>query len=167
MVATGRYRPAVSNGYAKPQYPLAKAFSNGNCVKQDHVSDLHGYTKAAKQGPIRLGNLYEKGADVAVNFKAAATLYHSASEKGHSAAQYALWLLHYGGKGVKRDNVQAYIWTNLGAPKDRDSKRRNDPVHLARDFMAQQMTPKQMKRAKTLDYSSPPPPSSLILQIQQ
>ena len=110
-------------------------------------SAKNDYTKAQ----YALGNLYEKGAGVAVNFKAAATLYRSAAEKGHSAAQYALGLLHYGRKEVKRDYVQAYVWTNLGASKDRNSKRRNDPVHLAKDFMAQQMTPKQMKRAKTLE----------------
>jgi TPR repeat protein len=105
------------------------------------------YTKAQ----YALGNLYEKGTGVSHNFERAAKLYRSAAEKGHSAAQYALGLLHYGGKGVKRDYVQAYVWTNLGATKDANSKRRNDPVHLVRDFMAQQMTPKQIKRAKLLE----------------
>ncbi|MGB0575381.1 MAG: tetratricopeptide repeat protein [Alphaproteobacteria bacterium] len=105
------------------------------------------YTKA--QYP--LGNLYEKGTGVSPDYKRAATLYRLAVEKGHSAAQYELGLLHYGGKGVKRDYVQAYIWTNLGANKGSKLKRRNDPVHLVRDFMAQQMTPKQIKQAKMLE----------------
>lgn len=110
-------------------------------------SAKNDFTKAQ----YALGNLYEKGSGVAVNYKAAAKLYQSAAEKGHSAAQYALGLLHYSGKGVKRDYVRAYVWTNLGASRDIKGKRTNDPVHLVRDFMAQQMTSKQMKRAKQLE----------------
>ena len=87
MVATGWYRLAASNGYTKSQYALAKAFSNGNVVKKDHVRALRRYTKAAKQvhrkETYELGLIYHNGQGAAANPKELIAYFKEAAPLGY------------------------------------------------------------------------------------
>ncbi|MGD8783769.1 MAG: SEL1-like repeat protein [Thioalkalispiraceae bacterium] len=53
---------------------------------------------------------------------------------GNAHAQYALGLVYAEGRGVKQDNIQAYIWLSRAVAQDDEDAR------LLRDMLLNQMT---------------------------
>ena len=52
----------------------------------------------------------------------AARLFRLAAEQGFAKAQYNLGLMYRLGKGVPKDDVQAYAWVNIGAAQIGDEE---------------------------------------------
>jgi TPR repeat protein len=78
------------------------------------------------------------------NYGEAVKWYGKAAEKGYTKAQYNLGLMYYGGNGVPKDFVQAYLWLSLAA----DQKFQDAAKNL--DFLVKKMSPGQITEAKKL-----------------
>ncbi len=57
------------------------------------------------------------------------------AEQGHAGAQVMLGVMYDYGRGVTKDNVQAYMWLNLAAVRGLETAR------TLRDRLAEKMTP--------------------------
>ena len=85
----------------------------------DHAFSLPIYKQLATQGDVRaeyrLGQLYESGGGVPLDYVTAISWYKKAAEKGHQGAQYNLGFLYYQGKGTRLEYVQAAMWWRRAA----------------------------------------------------
>ncbi len=81
------------------------------------------------------------------DYEEAVKWFRKAAEQGHAGAQYHLGICYYKGKGVARDFVEAYAWSNLGSNTEETSGRQRD--ELERKMSPQQVTAAQ-KRTKEL-----------------
>ena len=77
----------------------------------------------------------------------AAEWYRMAAEQGDIRAQYSLGVMYETGQGVSQDNVQAYLWYDLGA--SRPSVEQEQSIKN-RDSVASQMTPEEVAEAQRL-----------------
>jgi len=100
--------------------------------------------KGEAKAQYRLGVLYDKGQGVKQDRAKAARWYTKAAKQGFIPAQYNLAILYYNGQGVEQDLVLAYAWLQVTIARGyRQAK-------TARDAVAAQMTPKQVKDAKEM-----------------
>ncbi len=70
-----------------------------------------------------------------------------AAEQGFAPAQFNLALLYGEGRGIKRDDVQAYMWLNVAAANSRPGKFR-DLVAEERATAAGRLSPERLKKAR-------------------
>ncbi len=116
-----------------------EAFKRG-----DFASALKEWRPLAEQGhaiaQLRLGMMYAKGRGVPPDYAEAARWYRRAAEHCIAGAQYKLGVMYGAGQGVPQDYVQAHMWMTLAAV----------PGDLARDKLAEMMTPAQLAEAERL-----------------
>lgn len=62
------------------------------------------------------------------NLKAAADWYRKAAEQGYASAQRNLGVMYSDGRGVPKDEAQAYMWYNLAAALGNDRARSNRAI---------------------------------------
>ena len=78
--------------------------------------------RTAEQGDARaqyeLGEMYDKGEDVAANSTEAVKWYRKAAEQGHPGAQWQLGYKYEYGSGVAVDNVESLKWFRRAAEQD-------------------------------------------------
>lgn len=107
----------------------------------------------AEGGDLRsqwlLGILHLTGEDAPQDFAKAAKWFQRAAEQNHPAAQLNLGRIYQLGDGIPRDLVQAYKWMALASKSFPKSEAR-DQAMSARDIIAQQLNPQDLKRAKDL-----------------
>jgi len=72
------------------------------------------------------------------DYSTALRLWRPLAERGNSAAQSNLGFMYATGRGVPKNNVQAYMWFNIANAKTN------------RDFVAAMMTPRQIAEARRL-----------------
>jgi TPR repeat protein len=87
---------------------------------------------------FQLGRSYSR----AKNYEAAVEHYKKAAEAGYGIAQFNLGIMHYRGRGVRRDYVLAYMWFNVSAAQSSSA--------IARQNVARRMTPAQLTQAQKL-----------------
>jgi len=102
---------------------LGAGYEQGWFGKTNFAEALKWFRKAAEQGDrdaqTALGQMYENGDDVTQNYTIAAKWYKKAAEhvpdlNGASQGRTHLGMLYLDGRGVPRDDVQAYMWFRLG-----------------------------------------------------
>ena len=69
------------------------------------------------------------GPRCAQDYAQAAHWFQKAGEQDHAAAQYNLGFLYYEGKGVEKDDLQAFMWI------DRSANLGDDKAKRARETM--------------------------------
>ena len=81
--------------------------------------DFNATLQKAEQGNAvaqnKLGDIYEAGEKVPVNYTQAIYWYEKAAKQGNSDAQYNLGYMYYNGYGIKKDYAQAVIWFQKSA----------------------------------------------------
>ncbi len=116
------YRTAAEQNVAPAQYNLSVLYGTGQGVRKNAADAAQWCRKAAEQGhpwaQFTLGLLYEKGDGVPKDEIESARWHQKAAEQGVAPAQY--WVAFYYSKGtggLPLDQVQAYMWTILAAPR--------------------------------------------------
>ncbi len=142
------YRKAAEHGNAKAQFNLGVAYYEGKGITKDSAEAVNWYRKAAEQG-FALAE-YNVGLACITRFpippqdKAEEVKWHrKAAEQGESMAQSSLAIAYNMGKGVPKDNIQAYVWANLAEPYPYEE-------HKLLDTIAAEMTPEQIDQAQRL-----------------
>lgn len=69
-------------------------------------------------------------------------IFRPRAERGDDRAQYWLGIMYYEGKGVIRDNVNAYMWLSLAA------ERGNRAARLGREGIAGRMSASEIETAR-------------------
>jgi hypothetical protein len=95
-----------------------------------------------------LAVMYHTGAGVKKDYQKAFYWYKKAAEQGITAAQANLGVMYAKGTGTKQDYVKSYAWYSVAA-----SALSIDKVGSALwgiDYLATQMTPDQLTKAKAL-----------------
>ena len=153
--AAAWYRKAAEQGLGVAQINLASLYASGKGVPQDYEQAAHWYRKAAEQGAstaqYRLGLLYCSGQGVPGDCAQAAFWLRKAAEQRVAIAQYELGLLFgRGGKGLVRNDGEAYFWLSLAtSPGTQASKEKKSNAHAveyshARDAAEAKLTPTEL-----------------------
>lgn len=107
---------AVSVGMLTPRTASAQDESAGAELSPD---SLRALIAAAVQGhtaaQFDLGQMYDFGWGVPVDYVEAVRWYHAAAEQGHARAQYLLGRLHEFGHGVPENAAEAVRWYRAAA----------------------------------------------------
>jgi len=128
---------------------------SASCSDMGVLSPLEDVRSCAEQGDARVqlmfgsayrsGNEYGFGIDgVPEDLAETLRLFRLAAEQGHEFAQQDLGSMHENGRGVPKDYVLAYMWSNLAAAQG------NIPAGLRRDRLEQQMTREQIAEAQRM-----------------
>ncbi len=137
---------AAEQGDTEAQVKLGQMYHLGQGVAQDDKEAVRWYRKAAEQGlaeaKVNLGYMYYTGEGVVQHYKEAARWFRQAAEQGEADAQVMLGGMYESGRGVPQDPVLAHMWFNIAAAHG-DEKAQKE-----RDRIAQNMTPKKLKRRK-------------------
>jgi TPR repeat protein len=153
--AAAWYRKAAERGLGVAQINLASLYASGKGVPQDYEQSANWYRKAAEQGvstaQYQLGLLYCSGRGVPGDCAQAAFWLRKAAEQRVAVAQYELGLLlGRGGRGLARNDGEAYFWLSLAAsPGTRTSKEKKSNAHgeeysRARDTAEAKLTPTEL-----------------------
>jgi hypothetical protein len=89
--------------------------------------------------------MYNSGAGVPKDDAEAWRWFRKAGDNGDAPAQALLGLRYFNGQGVPKDYVEAYMWLNLAASGGSDKQK---VYALARDHVAEKMTPRQIAEAQ-------------------
>jgi hypothetical protein len=145
-----RLRRAAEQGDVAAQLNLAKAYATGNGIPQDYEQTSQWFRKAADQGSAEaqywLGVMFRDAVGVGADQGQAAQFFGRAAELGYAQAQANLGNLHFTGRGVLQDYVEAHKWLNI-AGTGLEGDERNQCVEL-RDKVAGLMTPAQLAEAQ-------------------
>ena len=107
-------------GSARLQYQLGRAYLKNNEI------DLAAkwYRLAADQGygqaQFNLGNLYQNGQGVPLDYAAAMSWYRKAADQGLAVAQFANGAMYAEGQGVQQDYAVAASWYRKAADQGYD-----------------------------------------------
>jgi TPR repeat protein len=93
-----------------------------------------------------LGAMYQSGEGTSQDFQQALFWFRKAAGLGHSRAQMNLGLMYRNGQGIVQDFIEAHKWFNLAASSSDNDTRHH--ASLARDAIAQRMTPEQVAAAQ-------------------
>ena len=80
------------------------------------------------------------GQGVRQDYAISANWFQKAGEQDHAAAQYNLGFLYYEGKGVEKDNLQAFMWI------DRSANLGDEKAIRARETLQKALPKKIFKR---------------------
>ena len=125
----------AEQGDAEAQYKLAERYSSGDVTGLPGYADTgrrlfvqsadtdaeaaKWYRLAAEQGhrgaQTMLGNFYESGRGVTLDYAEAAKYYRMDAEDGNRRRQHSLGALYASGNGVPQDDILAYKWLYLSA----------------------------------------------------
>ena len=141
--ATGWFRKAAEHGSVQGQSRLGLAYEMALGVRKDYREALKWYGLAAaqkdKDARWGLGRVYAHGGHgVKRDDTVAAKWIRLSAEQDVAEAQYALGLLYRAGRGVSRDDGEAYFWLALGS-------KTLDSAMKARDEVAKRLTDGQLQ----------------------
>lgn len=160
------WKPLADQGHADAQNYIGIMHEWGQVLKKDKKEAIKWYRKAAAQGnasgQFNLGFCYDGGIGVRKNHKMSLQWFRKAADQGDAEAQWWVALKYRHGQGVKRDLVQAYKWDLLAAVGKGWIKRVSSKFdHPPAVYLAKQMTPKQIAKAKLLAAAWKPNPAPL------
>jgi len=118
--ALKRLQQHAVKGNAEAQFMLGDAHGDGDLgLKKSAKRALKWFELAAAQGHARsqcaMGNCYDDGAGVKINFKTAAQWHRRAADQGYPDAQCNMGTIFYFGKGVAQSFEEAARWWRLAA----------------------------------------------------
>lgn len=91
-----------------------RAYQQGDFARA--LKEWQGLAESGNaEAEFRVGVMYEQGQGIPAAPKEAANWYRKAADQAYAQAQYALGMLYANGNGVRQDNVQAYMWLDLGS----------------------------------------------------
>ena len=100
---------------------VASMYREGRGVTQDDEQALHwleqGAQKGDKNSQHNLGVTHYKEED----YKKSFYWYEKSAQQGHILARYPVGMMYANGKGVAKDNIQAYKWLILYRDTDSDT----------------------------------------------
>ena len=103
---------------------IAGMYLEGKGVQQDSEQAFYWFEKGAQQGNSQaqhnLGVFYyrEEGKQ---DYEKAFYWYEKAAQQGHILARYPVGMMYANGKGVAKNNIQAYKWLVLYRDADSDT----------------------------------------------
>ncbi|HVO82093.1 MAG TPA: tetratricopeptide repeat protein [Terriglobales bacterium] len=101
-------------GDALAQLALARAYADGNGVRQNDDLAAAWCRKAADQGNAaaenELGIMYREGRGVEKSKEEAVKWYRKAARQGNASAMFNLGTAYYNGDGVAINDAAAYAW---------------------------------------------------------
>ena len=106
-------------GGVEAQLELARLYSDGAQIEQDHAKAMHWYEQAARQGAVEaqsaLAIRYYTGVGVDKDTREAAQWARKAATAGDADAQLLLAGLLYEGDGVRQDAESSFQWARRAA----------------------------------------------------
>lgn len=120
--------------------------------KYDFESAHKLWLPLAQKGDVNLqatiAVMYHTGTGVKQDYKEAFYWYKQAAEKGNTAAQANLGVMYAKGTGINQDFIESYAWYTVAA--DALPIEKIGSALWGIDYLATQMSPEQIKKAKTL-----------------
>lgn len=123
--AVACYRESAAEGCPEGLYNLGRMYANGKATfwgHPDYEEALKLYRLAADQGLAlaqnRLGECYQKGVGVELNFKEAISWFQQAAAQGYDLAYFNLGVCYENGYGCRVDYLQAKNYYSLGRESD-------------------------------------------------
>ena len=143
------FRKAAEQGVAKAQDNLGVMFAKGEGVEKNFKEATKWFRMSAEQGyakaQFNLGNIYLKNDEkIDQNLKQALKWFRMSAEQGYAKAQYNLSLMYAKGKGVAKNNIYAYMWSNISASSGYQNAIKS------RDIFEKVMSSKELIRGKLL-----------------
>ena len=138
------YRKAAEQGHAEAQFRLGNVFNRStklrtsvaisfqclspNAPSPNDIESTRWYRKAAEQehaeAQFWLGEAYRSGKGVVRNDAEAMSFYRKAAEQGQADAQLKLGEAYrLGHLGLRRNDIEAYIWYSVAEARDKDGFR--------------------------------------------
>jgi uncharacterized protein len=134
----------ANKGAPNSQFELGIMYYEGNSVPQDFNEAAKWFTKASEQGyapaQYNLGVIYESDLGVQ-DYNEAVKWYTKAAQQGYTVAQFNLGAMFALGRGVVKDDVEAYKWILLAGMNDYDITR-------VEKILLAEMTPAQIDEAQ-------------------
>jgi TPR repeat protein len=160
IAAAKWYRKAAEQGMPIAQTRLGDMYRDGRGVPQDDAEAVKWFRRSAEQGEaisaLQLADIYVEGRGtrwgVLQDYAEAVKWYRMVAEELPPGmdrdvyareGQSALGKMYEKGWGVRQDYVQAHKWYNLSAAQ-------GGLGDIARDIVAEKMTPSQIEKAQTL-----------------
>jgi len=151
--AFSAFERSAQAGNVEAQVWLARLYSRGQGVPQNHAEAASWYRRAAEQGSAegqsQLGAAYSIGRGVPQNYPEAFQWLKLAAEQNDASAQFNLASMYYLGRGVQKDYVQALKWFNITAARHTSSTFRYMALSMATD-VASMMSSAQIREAHDL-----------------
>ena len=146
---TGVTVPPASVGQLdNPATTLLELQETPSEVPDDSSQSIDQYRNSAEKGEasgqFNLGQVYNQGLGVTVDYAQAASWYRKAAEQGHAKAQYNLGYMYALGLGVPQEMTQAYMWLTLA------SHQGLAKAIEVRDDLANSMTPSQIEAGQRM-----------------
>lgn len=108
------FEKAAAQGHADAQFKLGAAYQFGKGVAADPQKALTWYRRAAEQGvpeaQFNLAYIIENEVAGRQPVEEAVRNYAAAARSGFGRAQLNLGFLYYQGKGVAKDDAEAWAW---------------------------------------------------------
>ena len=126
------YTAAAQGNHGKSQFYLAQMYFDGDGIDEDKEAGFAWLQKASDQGSpeaqYELGRRLVFGDDVAADPTKGADLVLKAAEQGYAKAQIEMAMCYWKGRGVAKNQIEAYVWASMGKEnaRGRDVKRAND-----------------------------------------
>lgn len=149
------HRKTAAQGDAPAQYTLGLAYELGCPGFQKNIMEaVYWHTLAARQGhamaQVRLGHLYARGGDpwgkgMPKNQEEAVSWFRLAAEQGNRAGQFNLGVMYANGRGIRQDNILAYMWLDLAA-----TRGLSEAITFRELFLMAKMPPDHIAEARRL-----------------
>jgi len=134
----------AKQGDPNSQFELGVMYCDGNGVAQDYNEAAKWFIKASEQGyapaQYNLGVIYESDLGVQ-DYNEAVKWYTKAAQQGYTVAQFNLGGMFALGRGVVKDDVEAYKWILLAGMNGYDIAR-------VEKILLAEMTPAQIDEAQ-------------------
>ena len=134
--------------------PVGASFDKGLVAiqKDDFKTAYSEWKPLAEKGNADVQStiavMFHTGQGVPQSYEKAFFWYKKAAQLGNVAAQANLGVMYAKGTGTQQDFVQSYAWYSLAA--DALSLEKGGSALWGIDYLATQMTPVQIKKAKAL-----------------
>jgi hypothetical protein len=120
----------------------------------DYATEYRLLRPLAEQGSAEaqtaLGDMYAAGHGVPQDYVEAAKWFRRAADQGFTDAQDSLARMYFNGQGVSKNYVQAHMWFNLAASHFSGGVGHLNIDAVARDNVAELMSPAQIAEAQRL-----------------
>jgi TPR repeat protein len=143
---------SAEQGQVVAEYNVGVMYLGDESIHTNVVKAAYWLGKAADQGfapaQYKLGVMHEDGDTGKPNLDQAAQLYLKAAEQGHYGAQFRLGLMCAQGKGVVRDNVEAFKWLSIAAAATPVEAEVRQAIERNLQNLKKFMTPRELTQAR-------------------